>query len=413
VWFAHVARGIAALMVLYARFIFEFQEQKDLVSFFAFTEPIHVPTSFLFDVYKWPAERFSIDPGAVAVGLFFMLSGFVIPFALERRTLPAFGIRRVLRVYPTLAVATGLSIFLVWLNTRGEAFPYERPRIVGGLTLLSQYQGEHWIDPSYWTIPIEELFYITAAGLAAFRLLRRPTVLVLTAAAVSGLSLWAGRVLPPTLAAGETPDWTFWTRFWLGRNLGFMTFVWVGVALHMLYRGFWSRRTFAIVAILISGIFYFSLHHGPFQPPYLPGDQATGYFNSFIAGLVAFLILYWVGDRLPKNRPLQVLGDISYPVYLVGTVIGWAVLVAMTNSLGSYFWALPVTTVIVLVLAYALHKVVEDPAMNLARRITGRPRYRTARSWSDPPRRWRRRVEATEPVTEPVTEPAVAARTGR
>lgn len=74
----------------------------------------------------------------------------------------------------------------------------------------------------------------------------------------------------------------------------------------------------------------------------------------------------------------------------------------MTNSLGSYFWALPVTTVIVLVLAYVLHKLVEDPAMNLARRITGRPRYRTARSWSDPPRRWRRRVETPEPVTAPV-----------
>jgi hypothetical protein len=29
----------------------------------------------------------------------------VIPFALERRTLPAYGIRRVLRVYPTLWAA--------------------------------------------------------------------------------------------------------------------------------------------------------------------------------------------------------------------------------------------------------------------------------------------------------------------
>ncbi|MBA2327215.1 MAG: hypothetical protein H0V95_11305 [Actinobacteria bacterium] len=54
-------------------------------------------------------------------------------------------------------------------------------------------------------------------------------------------------------------------------------------------------------------------------------------------------------------------------------------------------------------------ETVEDPAMNLARRITGRPRYRTARSWSDPPRRWRRRAEAPEPVTEPVADPAVAA----
>ncbi len=419
VWWAHVARGSAALVVLYARFMFEFREQKTLVEPFTFISPIplsSIPTNFAYEAYKWPGEHLNIDPGAAAVGMFFMLSGFVIPFALERRTMSAFGIRRLLRVYPTLWAATGLSILFIWLTTRGHAFPLERDQVVTSGTLVAQYGGKNWIDPAYWTIPIEELFYLCAAFLAATRLLRRPTVLMATAALVGALSLWAGRVLP---TPGEVPDVAFWTRFWIGRNLGFMTFIWAGVALHMLYRGFWSRRTFVVVVAFITAVFYLSLHHGPFQPPYLPDAQATTYFTSFMVGLGIFLVFYLFGNRIPKTRPLQTLGDISYPIYLTATVIGWTILAWLTRSFDSYYLALPVAAAAVLAIAYGLHKLVEKPTYALAQRITSRPKFRSTSSWSDEPRkRRRRRAERDVPqhvpewdperAPEPVPEPATA-----
>jgi peptidoglycan/LPS O-acetylase OafA/YrhL len=408
VWWAHVARGLAAIVVLFARFMVEFREQKALVKPFTFAAPlplVDLPTSFAFNIYQWPRENLHIDPGTAAVGMFFMLSGFVIPFALERRTLTAFGIRRVLRVYPTLWAATAVSILAIWLTTHGHPFPLERDQVITSGTLVAQYGGKNWIDPSYWTIPIEELFYLSAALLAATRLLRRPAVLVGTVALISGLSLWAGRVLP---TPGEAPDVTFWTRFWLGRNLAFMTFIWAGVSLHMLYRGYWKRRTFAIVVACIVGIFFFSLHHGPFQPPYLPNDaQATGYFNSFVVGLGLFLVFYLIGNRIPKTRPLQTLGNMSYEVYLTVTVIGWTILGWLTVSFGSYFVAVPVAAAAVLLIAYGLYRLVEKPTYDLAQRITAKPRFRTERSWSDPPRP-RRRRRAEPDVTQPVPEPAPA-----
>jgi peptidoglycan/LPS O-acetylase OafA/YrhL len=406
VWWAHVARGSAALVVLFARFIYEFREQKTLVAAFTFISPIplaSLPTSFAYEAYKWPGEHLNIDPGAAAVGMFFMLSGFVIPFALERRTMPAFGIRRLLRVYPTLWAATGLSVLFIWLTTRGHAFPIERSQVITSGTLVAQYGGKNWIDPAYWTIPIEELFYLCAAFLAATRLLRRPAVLMATAALVGALSLWAGRVLP---TPGKVPDVAFWTRFWIGRNLGFMTFIWAGVALHMLYRGFWNRRTFAVVVAFVTVVFYVSLHHGPFQPPYLPDDQATTYFTSFMVGLGIFLVFYLVGNRIPKTRPLQTLGDISYPVYLTATVIGWTILAWLTRWFGSYFLALPVAAAAVLGVAYLLHKLVEKPTYALAQRITSQPKFRSTRSWSDEPRsRRRRRAQRDVPQNVPEWDP--------
>ena len=40
VWWAHVARGSAAIVVLFARFMFEFREQETLVKAFTFVTPI-------------------------------------------------------------------------------------------------------------------------------------------------------------------------------------------------------------------------------------------------------------------------------------------------------------------------------------------------------------------------------------
>ncbi len=414
VWFAHFARAIAALVVLWARYISEFRAQRKLVTQFTFTKPISIadiPTSFLLDAYDWPREHLNIDLGAAAVGVFFVLSGFVIPFALERRTLPAYGIRRFLRVYPTLWVVTALTVLMV-LVVSAWHLPFSGDRVWSQATLVNQYVGsENWVDPSYWTIPIEELFYIAAAILAASRLLRRPWAIVLAAAGVSALSLALGRVTVPTdLAPGQRPNWEFWTRFWLGRNLGFMTFIFVGVALHMLYRRFWSRTQFVVVASIVSGIYYFTLHNGPFRPPFLPaGDQATNYFRSFMLGLGVFLLFYVLADRLPKNKPIEVLGDISYPIYLVGAVIGWGVLVFFTRAVGSYFLALPFTVAAVLLLAYGLHRVVEKPTMDFSQRFTAKPGFRKERSWSDEPKPlFRRRRPAPEPEVVVVPAPPAA-----
>jgi peptidoglycan/LPS O-acetylase OafA/YrhL len=416
VWWAHVARASAAVVVVFARFMIEFREQKTLVTLFTFGVPIplaDLPTSFAFHIYQWPRENLHIDPGTAAVGMFFMLSGFVIPFALERRTLGAFGLRRVLRVYPTLWAATALSIFFIWLTTRGNPFPLDPAQVVTSSTVVAQYGGQNWVDPSYWTIPIEELFYLTAALLAATRLLRRPAALVGVATFLCAVSLWAGRVVP---SGDGAPDTFFWMRFWIGRNLGFMIFIFCGVALHMLYRGFWSRRTFAIVAASIIGLYFIATHHGAFRPPYLPDDQSGPYFNSFVVGFALFLAFYLIGNRIPRSAPVQTLGNISYEVYLTVTVIGWTILAWLTGYLG-YFWALPVASAAVLLIAYALYRLVEKPTYDLAQKITNQPRWRTKTSWSDEPRARRRRAGRRrgsvpewdpERAPEPVPEPASA-----
>jgi len=66
-----------------------------------------------------------------------------------------------------------------------------------------------------------------------------------------------------------------------------------------------------------------------------------------------------------------------------------------------------VTAAIIFATAYVLHRLVEAPALDLAKRLTARPRYRSQRSWSDPPRRWTPRA-APEPAPAAVAAAKIA-----
>jgi peptidoglycan/LPS O-acetylase OafA/YrhL len=104
---------------------------------------------------------------------------------------------------------------------------------------------------------------------------------------------------------------------------------------------------------------------------------------------------------------MQTLGDMSYPVYLTVTVIGWTVLIWLTNALG-YLWALPFAAAATLLIAFLLHKLVEKPTYALAQRITAKPRFRSTSSWSDPARPRRRRREPGTPGAAPAEPPVPA-----
>lgn len=405
VWFAHVVRGMAAIVIIWGHLVVEFQQQQ-LVSLVVFTDPIEgLPKNFTLDIYHWFIEHLSINLGNAAVGVFFMVSGFVIPFSLERRTMGGFAIRRFLRFYPTLWVALGLSVLFVYLQTRHT---YTGGEVAGSVTLFSQYAGQLWIDPSYWTLPIEELFYVSAAILAVSGLLTKRTAIVGACVVLATMSVVLGRVTFTPTHPGDTPDWMFWTVYWIGRNAAFVIFVFVGVALHHTYRHLWSGRDFVLVtaAIMIAG--FVALHFGNF-----PGNQAPIYFNSYAMGLGLFVLAYLLGDRIPKSKVLDKLADMSYPIYLLNTVCGWILLVFLIEQFDNYYVALALTTAAILLLAWLVHRFVEMPSMTLARSISGRDRFRTDRSLyptPDPPslldaEAEGREMELFEAQSEPEAQP--------
>ncbi len=118
--------------------------------------------------------------GALAVDVFFLISGFLVAASFQRNTLREFVLARVLRIYPALIVCVLLSVFLLGtlLTTSPEYWDDSKTwRYLWSNASL--WRAQFWlpgvfdelprtaVNGSLWTLPIEAHLYVAlmAAGL--------------------------------------------------------------------------------------------------------------------------------------------------------------------------------------------------------------------------------------------------------
>lgn len=370
VWFAQALRGVAALIVVLEHLTQDFINAQQLASSLSFTTPItNLPAPPLREVPQFLA-RYSISPGIFAVGLFFLVSGFVIPFSLERRTLGGFAVRRLFRLYPTLWACMAVTIVTIVVLSGHDGFPFSASTLATNAVLVSTYASKGFVDPVYWTLVIEELFYVCAAVMASRGLLNRRTTLVALAAFLTIMSVWVGNPRTPTPANPEVVD-HYVLRFHLGFNSTFVLFILIGVVLNHHYRRVWRTLDCLALGAGLVALFYVGLHNGPFK-----GNEPAVFFACAVAALVVVLVLYAARDWIPYSKTVDRLGEISYPLYLLHTIVGWLMLNALTRATGQFYVALALTLPAVFLLAIAVHHAVEKPSMRLGRRIANAPRFR-------------------------------------
>lgn len=84
IWFAQLLRGVAALIVMYRHLAVGFWIANAPVAAFAGVRPLtNVPDPPHFGLTEL-LDPLGITGGPLGVVLFFLISGFVIPFSLDR-----------------------------------------------------------------------------------------------------------------------------------------------------------------------------------------------------------------------------------------------------------------------------------------------------------------------------------------
>ena len=303
---------------------------------------------------------------ALGVPIFFVISGFVIFMTLERsRRARDFAIARFARLYPAFVACMLLTAACVW--TTGF-----NPRHLGVVDFLVNFilvvglYGSVYVDPSYWTLTVEVCFYV-GLGLFFFLVqhrcvskeddfaasLRNP----LPYAAIA----WVSFAVRERIAHGDS----LFTPTALAFDYLYAHLFVVGIALY----GFSQKKIMVPGLLLVAAVAAGSMGEG-------------GHFHATAAiKILAFAAVVQFAMMIPV-RPLAAaaaafLGEISYPLYLLHQVIGFAAIRKLEAMDVNANAAVVLVMMGMVVLAYLVHRIVERPAQRLIKRWQARTQVRS------------------------------------
>lgn len=236
----------------------------------------------------------SLDPGALGVGIFFVISGALVAGSLERSaTIASFLAKRALRIFPgllvaliltalvlgplvtTLAAGDYLGVPATWLYVLKNLSLYGVTYALPGVFLAVPMAGI--VNGSLWTLRLEFTAYL---GLAMLGAARWASTRVLTALAVGAATAAAGLHLSGLDARGD-----LFRVAYVGALYGFLFLA--GAALHVgrVRPKLWmalASLAFLATPLWFLGLPLTVLRLGEIDLPRPPADLSYGlYIYSF------------------------------------------------------------------------------------------------------------------------------------
>lgn len=301
-----------------------------------------------------------LDVGRIGVVVFFLISGFVVPFSFRddrQGPISDFFIRRAFRIFPAYWLSVPFGAWATyWLWQR----PFGPEDFLVNLSLLQDVLGFRPAQGVYWTLFVEWVFYALCALLFARASLHKPArigwlaAILLLGHSTGGLAIWLGAPLDKFLV-------------FLMLHIAVMlcgTFL----RLVLLHEGASVSRS---ERWWLAGLLSYLLVVLPAGTTW-----ALGFFNNYLTTALG-LALFLAGTTFLRveNRLGDALGAISYPVYLFHLAVylplyGWLLRQPAdswwrTQHLGVY---LIVCLGLTIAVATVVHRYVEQPGIEAGRR---------------------------------------------
>ena len=272
--------------------------------------------------------------GWLGVESFFVISGFIIPYAMLRAGYhtadwPTFLAKRLLRLEPSYLVAILVTLALWWISSRSPNFTRHPPtaaQVLLHVGYLPALFGYAWLDTGYWTLAIEFQYYIFVA--VSFGCLAHPSARMRFACFVASCVL-------PFAVISDNLVFRYLGLF----ALGTVTFWW--------HSGLVTHRGYLVFLAAAAGV----------------TTATLGPAVALVGAGTTLLIAY--GNRL-RWSAMAWMGTLSYSLYLVHGPVGERVV-----NLGARYARAPMAQVAVMMAAvgvsvgaaYVLYRLVDLPAL--------------------------------------------------
>jgi peptidoglycan/LPS O-acetylase OafA/YrhL len=283
--------------------------------------------------------------GQFGVGVFFIVSGLVIPFSLRSDTKLGFLYRRAIRIYPVYIAGfcvVMLSLYLLSYYT-------ERPFMFSIGDMLAHFGvitraplGVDRIDGISWTLEVEIYFY-----------------LVMCVFGTKVLNFDIKKYIATAFAIAAASTVTFKTQGYLmGVQVAAGLLLLLGTAYYSLLnkkidiKEFWGLQVTVLALIL-------ALWLGVAEPATYIAQWIIGY----ILAIVVFYICFLLRNSIKENKVLSHFSDISYPLYVVHALFGYAIMYVLVDHGFGPYASIATATGCAYLASLLIHVFIEKPSM--------------------------------------------------
>jgi len=354
--FAHQLRAIAALSVVIYHYwgIFFSPAVRAIIG---------VPASFVpvkpgYAQHVMVPGQVGLIYGVFGVGVFFLISGFVIPISLRNISTGAFLVRRFFRIYPVywFCLLISLSMYFIsawyWHTPLSDRISVKY--LLQTLPLLHSVTGIPSLDFVCWSLAVEVKFYlifalIFLAGGNAHKVLALSIGFLTLCCAAAYLAHHDSS--PESMLSLLTSDMKFINFMFLGCLFYYVLYDELSVAAALGY------GTIIYVLFLTISASYEGNIGGPLA-------------RNYTYALLLFSPCYVLRDRFRDNRVLDFVADISFPLYLLHSTVGYVVMSILIDHRLPFTLAWIISLGLVLLVAFGVHRYVEIPVNAFGKKVS-------------------------------------------
>jgi peptidoglycan/LPS O-acetylase OafA/YrhL len=291
--------------------------------------------------------------GKVGVVIFFLVSGYVIPYSLRNRTLKSFVTSRIFRLYPAYWFSILLFTIIVGVPSVKQ--------LIANITMFQKFVGEEDLIGVYWTLQIELIFYFICAALFYFKKLDNTTF-------IYKFVIW---LLIITLGLAITRYITY-KKLPVALPLG-LAVMFLGLAIrdaHDAVSQINNKRIYNILICFI--VFLLPICLLAYNRDYGFNEKWYKYFISYVFGIGLFFFFYY---KNWQNSILLYFGRISYSLYLLHPIAALIIVPILVNSYPVL--AQPTSFILIgillsIIVATVSYYFIEEPFLKLGKKAMNR-----------------------------------------
>lgn len=354
--FAHQLRAIAALSVVINHYwgIFFAPGVRALIG----TPASFVPLKPAYAQHVLSPAWGGFFYGVFGVAVFFLISGLVIPISLRNISTGQFLTRRFFRIYPVywfcLLISIAMYFICSWYWSTPLSDRINVSFLARNIPLVHSAAGLPSLDFVSWSLAVELKFYVFFA-----------LVSMLGKSAHQVMLLSIGFMTLCCVVAFFSTQGTHFVSVVSNAvsDMKFITFMFLGCLFYyVLYREL-SAKVALGYGVIIYGLFVT-----------INACYGTGLFGAltrnYTYALMLFSLCYLLRSGFKQNRVIDFLADISFPLYLVHSMIGYVAMPILISKGVAFTFAWMISLGVAILVAFLVHRYVEIPVNNLGKRLS-------------------------------------------